>query len=266
MENHTRNSTQAAIQEKARELFLKKGYAETTVRDIAQATGLTAGSIYRYFKGKKELFDSLDIPEMELVRPEYEKKRADTLRIAMDLFGQKGFEGTTMDEIAVACGVSKATLYLYCESKEDLLVQVLQESSFNTSSRRVRVDPNNKDWVSVVKEIGRNYLKIGDQPERIALLRTVIKESGKFPEIGTLYYKRGFKTACDDVVNYLRALQNNGKIQLRDVDLPMAVETYFATLLSYLLLNRVISGIEETYDPEHYLDLTTDLFLSGLRR
>ncbi|MCC8122238.1 MAG: TetR/AcrR family transcriptional regulator, partial [Oscillospiraceae bacterium] len=111
MENHTRNSTQAAIQEKARELFLKKGYAETTVRDIAQATGLTAGSIYRYFKGKKELFDSLDIPEMELVRPEYEKKRADTLRIALDLFGQKGFEGTTMDEIAVACGVSKATLY-----------------------------------------------------------------------------------------------------------------------------------------------------------
>lgn len=40
-------------------LFSEKGYAATTMRDIAEAVGMKAASLYNHFKGKQELFDAL---------------------------------------------------------------------------------------------------------------------------------------------------------------------------------------------------------------
>lgn len=40
-------------------LFSEKGYAATTMRDIAEAAGMKAASLYNHFKGKQELFDAL---------------------------------------------------------------------------------------------------------------------------------------------------------------------------------------------------------------
>lgn len=40
-------------------LFSEKGYAATTMRDIAETVGMKAASLYNHFKGKQELFDAL---------------------------------------------------------------------------------------------------------------------------------------------------------------------------------------------------------------
>jgi AcrR family transcriptional regulator len=42
------------------------------------------------------------------------------------LFQQKGFRGVTVDELCLACGLSKPTLYYYFQDKENLFVQVLE--------------------------------------------------------------------------------------------------------------------------------------------
>lgn len=260
----TRQATYAQIQSAAKACFMEKGLAETTIRDIAAKAGLSPANIYRYFAGKKELFDSLNIPEMEGVRPEFNKKRADVIRAALVLFGEKGFEGTTMEEIAAKVGVSKASLYMYCSGKEDLLVQVLQESDFNLYSRRVTLGENTEDWKEEVKKIGRSYLKISTQPERVALLRTVIMESAKYPEIGRLYYEKGFNAACKDIENYLVKLKGLGKIQIEDSEIARAVHTYLGSLQSFILMNSTIRGIVLEYSAEEYLDTTTEMFLDGL--
>ena len=55
-----------------------------------------------------------------------ERKRADThARVhsaAMELFGRKGFEATTLDDIASAAGVSRRSLFHYFASKEDIVL------------------------------------------------------------------------------------------------------------------------------------------------
>jgi len=260
-----KDTTKSIIQNKARQLFLKKGYSETTIRDISTAADVTPGAIYLYFKGKRDLFDSLDISEMEQVRPEFEKKKKKILSAALANFGKKGFEATTMDQIALACGVSKAALYTYCESKEDLLVMVLQESAFNIFSRQIRTQFDDSDWETVLLNMGRSHMHIGKEKERVALFRTVIQESVRFPEIGKLFYERAYKAACDEVVDYLLHLQGKGKIDLKDIDISMAVQTYFASLQSYYLLNSIIAGIPLTNDPEEYLQMSTRIFLNGLK-
>ena len=54
------------ILEVAKKIFLEKGYKETKITDIAKAAGISPATIYLYFNGKKDLFDSLQIPEAEM--------------------------------------------------------------------------------------------------------------------------------------------------------------------------------------------------------
>lgn len=259
------DSTRDLIIRTAKACFLKDGYHETTIRAIAGMAGISAGLIYKYFTSKQELFNSLDIPQMATRRPEQEKKRAEILRAALALFGDRGFDGTNMDEVASAVGVSKATLYQFCSSKEDLLVQVLQESTLNILSKSINIERNDENWEEAIRQVGRSYLEIAHQPERVALLRTVIRESAKHPEIGALYYEKGFMAACLNVVDYLKHLKKIGMIKMSHADIITAVHTYLGSLQSFVLMNSTIAGITLKITPEDYLDMSTSIFLSGLK-
>ncbi|MGY8903289.1 MAG: TetR family transcriptional regulator [Burkholderiales bacterium] len=58
--------------------------------------------------------------------PGYDDQRERILAQAAQLFAQRGYAGTSMNEVAEACGVSKATLYHYLRDKHDLLVQIAE--------------------------------------------------------------------------------------------------------------------------------------------
>ncbi len=54
-----RSSTREKILEVALRLFSKKGFKETTIKDIAKEVGITEGAIYRHFTSKEEIINSL---------------------------------------------------------------------------------------------------------------------------------------------------------------------------------------------------------------
>jgi TetR/AcrR family transcriptional regulator len=56
---------------------------------------------------------------------DYDAKRDAILAKAAELFARQGYHGASLADIAVACGVSKALLYHYCASKEDLLDAII---------------------------------------------------------------------------------------------------------------------------------------------
>jgi AcrR family transcriptional regulator len=57
----------------------------------------------------------------------FDEKKALILRKAAALFAQKGYETTTMMDVAKACNASKSHLYHYFPSKEDLLYSIVKE-------------------------------------------------------------------------------------------------------------------------------------------
>lgn len=61
------------IQEAAKALFLSKGYASTTMEDIAQKAELSTGTIYQYFKNKEELYASLNLMGLQNLIAKVEK-------------------------------------------------------------------------------------------------------------------------------------------------------------------------------------------------
>lgn len=61
--------TRAKLLEAARELIREKGYARTTLQDVAQRAGMTSGAIYGNFKNRDELFVSLAEVHWTPIRP-----------------------------------------------------------------------------------------------------------------------------------------------------------------------------------------------------
>ena len=58
--------------------------------------------------------------------PGYELQRETILARAAELFAQRGYTATSMNEVAEACGVSKPSLYHYVRDKDQLLVEIAE--------------------------------------------------------------------------------------------------------------------------------------------
>lgn len=54
----------------------------------------------------------------------FEKRRAEIIDIAADVFAKRGFHATTVDDLVQATGLQRGGLYHYMESKEDLLIRI----------------------------------------------------------------------------------------------------------------------------------------------
>ena len=247
----------------AKKVFQKKGYAEAKMSEIAAVANVSLGTIYNFFEGKRDLFERLNLPELESVRPEREKKRREIMRAALVLFGENGYAGTTMEQIAQSQGLSKAALYQYFKSKEELFSEMLRTSRLNITAREIKVRKDGNDWEAVLKEIARSYLETHHEPERTAFLRSVIQDSGKFSDIGNLYYKQGFSRAAEDIAFYIQKMQKKGKV--KNVNPKLAATIFLGALLSYVVLYRVIKGIEAEFSEEEVVDLAVEIFINGLK-
>ncbi|GJD61033.1 TetR/AcrR family transcriptional regulator [Methylobacterium frigidaeris] len=97
-------------------------------------------------------------PETETPKPEglRARKRQETLqRIAetgLRLFGERGYEATTLDAIAEAAGISRRTFFSYFRSKEEILLE-WQMRGFSAQLRRaVLAQPADRAPIAVVRD------------------------------------------------------------------------------------------------------------------
>lgn len=264
MNNERRKAgLKAKIEAAATAVFLRKGYSETKIIDIANEAHISPSTIYLYFDGKKQLFNALNIPEVARMRPEFDRRREEITRVALTLFGSRGFEDTTMDDIAREIGFSKAALYQYCSSKEDLFFQVLQLYTHATPPEDAVAGANIDDWRQAIHNIAESYMAISRDPDRAAFMGSVIRDSHKFPEFGTAYYEKSFCTARNNIMAFLERLQQEGKIR-DDLDIKTAVTSFLGTLTSYTILFDTIKGIPREISEEDFIRTTTDTFIRGI--
>jgi len=59
----TRSKRQAII-EAARNIFAMKGYEDTTISEIAEDAGVAVGTVYLYFRNKREIYTSVSLDQM----------------------------------------------------------------------------------------------------------------------------------------------------------------------------------------------------------
>jgi AcrR family transcriptional regulator len=81
---------------------------------------------------------------------------------ASDLFAAKGYHGTTIDEIVQATGIAKGTFYIYFDSKEELLLEVIKrliDTTFQKIDRMLQKEKE-KDVVTSIELKGQGFLEL----------------------------------------------------------------------------------------------------------
>ena len=88
---------------------------------------------------------------------EKKARQSAILEAAKGIFFKKGFQGTTMDQIAYAAELSKGSLYNYFPSKEDLYVTLVLEGFEILSSMLTKAAVVQSPWDQKLEILGRTY-------------------------------------------------------------------------------------------------------------
>jgi len=162
------------------------------------------------------------------------------------LFLQHGYLGTSTDAILAEAGIaSKETLYRYYASKEELFVDVLGHLTLSQPriSSKLSAIPTPRDLLSLREAlaiVAREILSIMIQPEYLALLRVIISETPRFPQLGPLFRATVPERGLFILTNLLQQAREQDIIA--DVDFDAVTHALLGGLLTYALLDIVLAG------------------------
>ena len=111
--------------------------------------------------------------ELSLQERKQELVRGELASAAWDLFGKKGYESTTVAEIAAAAGVSRRTFFRYYASKEDVLTATsddLAEAMLGAMAGRPRDEPPLVSIERALVPVLEGQLKAADRSRTIIRL------------------------------------------------------------------------------------------------
>lgn len=174
--------------------------------------------------------------------------------MASELFDELGYERTTMSAIAARLGGSKATLYGYFPSKEDLLRAVLDHDVNEEADRLMQEFLAEKDLRSGLIRLGINYLT--GHATRAASIRTVANQP-----IAQEFYDGVLRPAWQRLADRFAAMMKEGRLRFAD---PWITAMHWKGLNEWDLLERHLLCAKAGTNPNDIVTAATaatDAFL-----
>lgn len=183
-----------------------------------------------------------------------EEKRQEIVRIAAELFNELGYERSSMSAIAARVGGSKATLYGYFASKEELLRAVLDRDVNEQTDRLLSEFVAEKDLRSGLVRLGIGYLT--GQPSRTATIRTVANQP-----IAQEFYDGVLRPAWQRLADRFATMMKEGQLKCAD---PWVTAMHWKGLNDWDMLEKHLLCAQIGPDPNDIVTAATaaaDAFL-----
>lgn len=192
-------------------------------------------------------------------------KRRQILDGARAVFLNRGFDAASMGEIAREAGVSKGTLYVYFESKEDLFQAIVEEERAAQAEQVFAFDSEDHDVEAVLTRLGLEFVRFLSEPHRVSSLRTVIAIAERMPELGKRFYAMGPACGSARLAGYLKDQVSAGILEVPDCELAAAqfLDSCKSTTLLPLLMNAADRPSAERVD--HVVATAVRTFLAAYR-
>lgn len=192
-------------------------------------------------------------------------KAEQVLDAAKRLFIEYGFGATSMDAIAQAAGVSKATVYAHHDSKQALFAATARRACARMVGR-MAIAPDSQDLgaapdlEAALTRIGHSFIETILSDEITALLRMVIAEAGRFPEIGRIYYESAPRQTRQSVTRYLEQARALGLVRTHDCEL--AASQFLGMLRGDVLVATLLGAHSETRDTNRIIEAAVATFVA----
>jgi AcrR family transcriptional regulator len=174
-------------------------------------------------------------------------KRRQIMAGAQAVFLAQGFDGASMGEIARKAGVSKGTLYVYFDSKEQLFAAIFEEECMAQAEQALSLDSSDRDVEAALMRFGCDFVRFLCRPSRLSPMRTIISIADRMPEIGRRFYEFGPARGIALIKNYLDDQVAAGILQVEDSEVAAAqfLEACLSLTFKPLLFNVAEAPSEE---------------------
>jgi TetR/AcrR family transcriptional regulator, mexJK operon transcriptional repressor len=182
------------------------------------------------------------------VRPDSESpKRQLVLNAATSLFMGQGYGAVSMDAIARAAGVSKATLYAYFSSNNQLFATIINEACRHNIAVSNFLPDGETDVQAGLTVFAGNTLRFLVEERSLAIHRVVVSESLRFPELGQAFYDNGPGVFRQVFGDWLAEQTSAGRLAVPD---PALAADQFIGLLRGGLYLRATLGLTPPSEAE----------------
>lgn len=192
--------------------------------------------------------------------------RQKVLDAAVEVFLDRGFEQSSMEQVALAAGVARRTVFNLFDSKEALFRAAVEQAW----AAMPIADIGTQDTSFADPEIGltRMGLAISDfwAPQAaVAMVRLIISEHRRFPQLAQDYLSLGKLPALGALIEYLGELDRHGGLSVPDPDL--AARQFVGLINEPLLWFRVLGqpGAPAEDRRAHVVDEAVKTFLARYR-
>jgi AcrR family transcriptional regulator len=195
-----------------------------------------------------------------------EERRLQILAVAVSLFSQKGFRGTTTKEIAHAAGVSEAMVFRHFATKQELYSAILDHKACASG----RFDPAEMAADAIARKDDRGVfetLALGalvhheDDPQ---FQRLLLHSALEKHELAQMFFDTIVRHVYEFLGNYIRERQRDGAFI--EIDPAIVVRCFIGMVMHHSLNNnlwdpdRRLLNISNESAAKHF----TDILLKGI--
>src|SRR6059036_4289058 len=185
---------------------------------------------------------------------------------ALEVFADRGFAATKLEDVARRAGVTKGTIYLYFENKEALFKALVRETivpviaqgealaqSFTGSAR------------DLVERLVREYWRLIGETALAGIAKLMMAEAATFPELTRFYYEEVVTRGHRLMAGVIERGIKNG--EFRPVNVMVAAKLAMSPLMHAVVARHAFgSCMPEAFDVKKYLDTHIDLYLHGIAK
>ena len=182
-----------------------------------------------------------------------DRRHREIREAAIGAFLASGYEGTTMEEIAVRSGVSKQTVYKHFTDKQHLFADIVLSTTDDMSALIGIIAerlPATTDLAGDLEHLAETFLMALMQPRVLRLRRLVLSSADRFPEISTAWYEKGFERVLAALATSFRALADRRLLVVDDAG--VAAE-HFVGMLFWIPVNKAMFTGDDDYAATHDL-------------
>lgn len=190
------------------------------------------------------------------------RKFDQVLEGARTVFLRDGFEGASVDDIARAAAVSKATLYSYFPDKRILFFEVAKRECRRQADEALQLVDLAAPPDCVLPEAGRRIVDFFMSDFGRNVFRICVAEADRFPELGQEFYANGPALVRERLAAYLNGAVARGELVIDDTHL---AADQFAELCKADIFASMIFGVRRTYtqaDRDRIVKGAVEMFLA----
>lgn len=168
-------------------------------------------------------------------------KRHQILEGAHAVFTARGFDASSMADIAAAANVSKGTLYVYFEDKEHLFIALIEREREKQKQGMYEALADDPDLAHALASFGERLVRLITGGFALSAQRIVLGVAERMPELGREFFERGPMQGTRRLAAFLQRRVEVGELAIADAGLAAAqfIDLCQSTLTRPRLFNAV---------------------------